>query len=161
MARLCQRCYSLDEITEIWDHLRCAAGKIDGWNLAFPQPIDNAVDRLARHDFLALWPGVHVAVHTGQIAKLADVDLKNLRMPAAQRDRALRQLLCEPIHGRTSELTTAAVALHQRRTTREQPDDNPLRLLHARVLFSKGGNPSLPITLRKHVLTCCQSIIIG
>src|SRR6266576_1660174 len=98
MARLCQRFPSLDEITEIWYHLRCAAGKIDGRNLAFPQPIDNAVDRLARHDFLALWPGVHVAVHTGQIEKFPDVDLKNIGMPAALRDRAIRQLLCEPIH---------------------------------------------------------------
>src|SRR6266576_1513654 len=103
MARLCQRFPSLDEITEIWNHLRRAAGKIDGRNLSFPQPIDNTVDRLAPHDFLALWPGIHVAVHTGQVAKIPDVDLKTLRMTASKWDRAPRQLLCEPINGRTSE----------------------------------------------------------
>ena len=78
--------YPLNEITKIGNHLGCAAGKIDNRDFRFGQPIDHAIDRLVGHDFFALRAGVHVAMNARQIAKLADVDLKNLRARATQID---------------------------------------------------------------------------
>ena len=84
MTRFFERSHALDEITKVWNHFRCAARKIDNWNLGFAQPIEDAINRLARHNLFAFWPRVYMAMHAGQIAKFPDVDLKNLRMPATK-----------------------------------------------------------------------------
>src|SRR5437870_10180518 len=47
-------------------------------------------------------------MHARQVAKLAYVDLQNLRTPAAKRNRVFRQFLRKPIHFRSA--ATAAVA---------------------------------------------------
>jgi len=39
-----------------------------------------------------------MAMHTGEIANLANIDLKNLGTPPTKRDRTLRELLHKPIH---------------------------------------------------------------
>jgi len=39
-----------------------------------------------------------MAMHTGEIAKLANIDLKNLGAPPTKRDRILYELLRKPIH---------------------------------------------------------------
>src|SRR5262249_45911488 len=76
--------HTLYEITKIGDHFRCTTGKVNGWNVCIRQPIDDSIDCFACHDLLALWPGVNMAVHAGEIAKLANVDLKNLRSCTTQ-----------------------------------------------------------------------------
>jgi len=39
-----------------------------------------------------------MAMHTGEIANLANIDLKNLEAPPTKRDRILREFLRKPIH---------------------------------------------------------------
>ena len=95
-----ERFQSLDEIFEIGNHFRRAAGQIDRGDIRLRQPIDHAIDRLARHDFLALRPGVHVAMDAGEIAKLADVDLQNLRLRVPQRKRMLGEFARKAVVGR-------------------------------------------------------------
>ena len=85
--------YLLDEIAKIGNHFRRATGKIDNWDVSLCEPIDDPINRLACHDFLALWPGVHVTMHADEIAKLAYVHLEDLGPPAAKCDRVLRQFL--------------------------------------------------------------------
>src|SRR6516225_1762673 len=103
-----ERFYSLNEITKVGDHFRRATAKIDGWDVSLCEPDNDVIDCLARHNFLALRAGVHVAMHTGEVAKLAHVHLKNFWPPAAQRNRMLRKLLSETIH--LESTATAAVA---------------------------------------------------
>src|SRR6266498_646609 len=98
MPRRRERCQALDQIAEVVNHLRRAAGKIDNGNISPGQPIDDAIDRFTRHDFLALRSGVHMAMCAHQVAKLANVDLKDLRASPTQTDRMLPQFLREPIH---------------------------------------------------------------
>ena len=84
-----ERFQPFDEIFEIRNHFRRAAGQIDCRNVGLREPIDDAIDRLARHDFLALRSGVHMAMNAGQIAELADVDLQDLRFGVTKRQRML------------------------------------------------------------------------
>ena len=46
-------------------------------NIHPSHPIDDAVDRIAGHDFLALRAGVYVTMDAGQIAELAEVELED------------------------------------------------------------------------------------
>jgi hypothetical protein len=39
-----------------------------------------------------------MAMHTGEIANLTNIDLKNLGAPPTKRDRILREFLRKPIH---------------------------------------------------------------
>ena len=100
MPRRRQRFQPLHEVAEIGDHLRCAAGEVDRWDVGLRQPINHAVDRLARHDFLSLRPGIHMAMHAGQVTKLAHIDLQDLRLRVSQRQRMLGQPLGETVHAR-------------------------------------------------------------
>jgi hypothetical protein len=59
--------------------------------------MDNPIDCLPRHDFFALWPGVHVTMHTRQVTKLAHVHLKNFGAPTSERDGVIRQSLRKAI----------------------------------------------------------------
>ena len=84
-------------MTEIRNHFRCAAGEIDRRNVGLGQPIDQPVRRLPGHDFLPLRSGVHVAMDAGEVAKLADVDLKDLGLRVAKRQRVLSQFSREAV----------------------------------------------------------------
>src|SRR5439155_3384816 len=85
-------------------YFRRAGGKIDNWNVGLGEPIDNAVNRLARHDFFALRPRVHVAMHAGEIAKLAHVDLKNLRSRTAQLQTFSAESISKAVHVNQQQL---------------------------------------------------------
>ena len=85
MARWREFFRAFDEVAKIGNHLRRATGKIDNRNLGPGQPIDDPIDGLAGHDFFALRSGVYVAMHAGEIAKLAYVDLENLGVRTTER----------------------------------------------------------------------------
>src|SRR5438105_14039069 len=108
MPRRCQRFHALDEIAKIRNHFRRASCEIYDRNVRVRKPIDDPISRLSRHDFLALRPGVHMAMHAGEIAKLAHVDLQDFRAPAAKRERTFGKPLGESIHCKSA--ATAAVA---------------------------------------------------
>src|SRR5947199_8826737 len=78
VPRRMQRLYPFNEIAEVRNHFWRTAGKIDSWNLGLGQPIDNAINRCTGHNFFPLRSRVYVAMHASEIAKLANVDLKNL-----------------------------------------------------------------------------------
>ena len=59
--------------------------------------MDNPIDCLPGHDFLALWSGVHVTMHTGQVTKLAHVYLENFGAPTPERDGVISQSLRKAI----------------------------------------------------------------
>ena len=80
-----ERSYSFDEIAEVRNHFRRAAGKIDGRDFSVREPIDDAVDGLACHDFLPFRPGIYVAMHAGEIAELPDVHLQHFGFGVTQR----------------------------------------------------------------------------
>jgi hypothetical protein len=84
--------------SKIGNHFRRATGNIDSRNIRLGQPIDDAIDRFARHDFLPVRSGVHVAMHAGEIAELAHIDLKNFWTNTTERDRMLGKFLGKPIH---------------------------------------------------------------
>jgi hypothetical protein len=90
--------HSLNEIAKIGNHLRRAAGEVDGRNIRVGQPFDDVINGLTGHDLLALRPRVHVTVHANEIAKPAHVHLKDLRTRAAKRKRMRIQFLSEAIH---------------------------------------------------------------
>ena len=54
------------------------------------------------HDLFALRPGVHMAMHAGEIAKLAHIDLKNVGSRTTKRDRLFGQLVRETVHSRSN-----------------------------------------------------------
>ena len=98
MPRWRERFHAFDEIAKIRNHFRRATGKIDNRYLGLCQPIDDPIDGLARHDFPALWSSVHMAMCASEIAKLAEINLKNFRASATEQDRVLRKFLRKPIH---------------------------------------------------------------
>ena len=65
------------------------------------EPINHAIDRFAGHDLLALWPGIHMAMDAGEIAKLADINLEDLRPGMAQGEGILSQCFGETVHIRS------------------------------------------------------------
>ena len=73
--------------------------QVDRRDVRLRQPIDEPIDRRARHDFLPLRPGVHVAMNASEVAKLADVDLEDLSLRVAERQAVLRQLARETVVG--------------------------------------------------------------
>src|SRR4029077_8617018 len=97
MAGRLQRLHLLDEIAKIRNHFRRAAGKIDCWDIRLSEPTNYPIDGLARHDFLAFRPGVHVTMHARQVAKLAHVYLENFGAPTPKRDGIIRQFLRKAI----------------------------------------------------------------
>jgi hypothetical protein len=99
---------ALHKIFEVRNHLRRAAGQIDRRNVRLSQPVDEPVDGRPRHDFLPLRSGIHVAMNAGKIAKLADIDLKHLRLRMPQRQIVLRQLAGETVVGREVHLQQQA-----------------------------------------------------
>ena len=102
--------HALDEITKIGNHFRRATGEINGANVRLRQPIDDPINCLARHDFLALRSGVHMTMHADQIAKLTNVDLKNLGTRAAKREMTFGNCLGESIHHKSGETSAIATA---------------------------------------------------
>src|SRR6266567_7021255 len=97
-TRRAQRSYPFDEIAEIRNHFRRTPREIDCRNFRVGEPIDNAINRFARHDFLALWTGIHMAMRASQIAKLADIDLKNFRLCSAQSNSLGSKLVRKTVH---------------------------------------------------------------
>jgi hypothetical protein len=79
-----QQFHPLDEIAKIGNHFGRAAGKIDNRYISFGQPLNDAIDRFARHDFFALRPGVYVTMCAGEVAKFSHVYLQNFRPCPAQ-----------------------------------------------------------------------------
>lgn len=66
-----------DEVTKIGNHLGRALGKVNRMNIHASRPIDDAVDRIAGHDFLPLRACVYMTMDAGHIAELAEVELEN------------------------------------------------------------------------------------
>ncbi len=87
------------EVAEIGDHLRRAAGQVDHGDVGVFEPAEDAVGGFARHDFLALGPGVDVAMRARQVAELADVDLQDARLGVAQRQGVRGEGSVETVHG--------------------------------------------------------------
>src|SRR5260370_25379209 len=87
------------EVSKIRDHFRRPAGKIDDGNVSLCQPIDDAVDCFAGHDFFALRAGVHMTMDASKVAKLAHVDLENFRACATQLQTFACQSFGNAIHG--------------------------------------------------------------
>ena len=94
-----KRAHPFDDMAEVGDHFRRAAGEIERGNVGRGEPVDDAIHGFARDDFLALRASVHMAVHAGQVAELADVHLQNLRARAAQREAAIGERGGEAVHG--------------------------------------------------------------
>src|SRR5262245_43488019 len=88
------------EMAKIRNHFRRTASEVNCWNFGVRQPIDNPIDCLARHDLFALRPGVHMAMHAGEIAKLTQINLENFRARTAERNRLLAQLVRETVHSK-------------------------------------------------------------
>src|SRR5437667_9355552 len=109
MARGLQFLHSFDEITKIGNQFRRAAGKIDSVNIGPGHPTNDPINCFARHDLFALWPGIHVAMHASEIAKLADIHLKNLRARAAELPAFNHESIGKSIH--LSTATTAVATL--------------------------------------------------
>jgi hypothetical protein len=76
--------HGFDEIAEVRDHFRRAAGQVDAVDVRCAQPVEDAVDRLAGNNFLAPRPRVDVAVYAGEVAKAARVELQDLWFAAAK-----------------------------------------------------------------------------
>ena len=98
MARRLQAFRPFDEIAKIGNHFRRAAGEIDSCNIDLRQPINDSVDCLAGHDFLAFRSSVHMTMHASQVAKLAHVHLKNFRASAAELQTFGEKPIGEAIH---------------------------------------------------------------
>ena len=82
---------AFNQIAKIGNHLRRSPGEIDRRNICTCQPIENAVNGRATHDFFALRPCVDVAMDAGQVAKLAKVKLKNFGALAPKRQTMISQ----------------------------------------------------------------------
>src|SRR5271165_5387829 len=65
----------LDQIPEVWNHLRRAAGEVHRVDVRACQPGEDPVKSVAVDDFFPLRTCVYMAVNTGEIAAFADVDL--------------------------------------------------------------------------------------
>ena len=100
VPRRAERLQVFNEIPEVGNHLRRAARQIDRRDIGLGQPIDHPVDRFTGHDFLALRPGIHVAVNAGEIAEFADVDLQNLRPGVTKWERMFGQFARKTVVGR-------------------------------------------------------------
>src|SRR5262245_61288018 len=96
--------HPLDEMPKIGNHFRRATSEIHSRNIRVREPIDDPISCLPRHNFLALRPSVHMAMHAGEIAKLAHVDLQDFRAPAAEQERTFDERLCKSIHCNQQQL---------------------------------------------------------
>src|SRR5260370_42636555 len=72
------------EVSKTGIFFRRPAGKIDDGNVSLCQPIDDAVDCFAGHDFFALRAGVHMTMYASKVSRLAHVDLENFRAGATR-----------------------------------------------------------------------------
>ena len=66
-------------MTEIWNHLRCAASEVESGDVGLLKPLKDLIDRLTGHDLLTLGPSIDVTMHASEVAELANVELQNLR----------------------------------------------------------------------------------
>ena len=76
-----------------------------------------------------------MAMHTGEIANLANIDLKNLGAPPTKRDRILREFLRKPIHPLRSTATAAIAALVCSARTLMDPDKDLFGARRQQVLL--------------------------
>ena len=67
-----------DKVSEIGNHLRSASGEIHSVNIGIYEPSKDSVDRFRGDDFPTLRACVYVAVTARQVAKLAQVKLKDV-----------------------------------------------------------------------------------
>ena len=94
---------ALDQIPEVWNHLRRAAGEVHRVDVHASQPGEDAVKSVAVDDFFPLRTCVHMAVNTGEIAEFADVELKDLGAPSAERQTVIAQSPGKSSYGRAVE----------------------------------------------------------
>ena len=87
----------MDQILEVGNHFRRAAGQIDRRDVGFREPVDHPIDRFAGHDFFTLRSGVHMAMNADEVAELADIDLQDLRSSVAQGKGVLDQFARETV----------------------------------------------------------------
>src|SRR5678815_2894162 len=95
-----QRLQSLDQITEIRDHLRCAAGQVHGRNFRLREPVNQSIGGFARHYFFSFRSSVHMTMDTGEIAKFGDVNLEDFCLRVPKRQTTLGELPREVIISR-------------------------------------------------------------
>ena len=81
----------LDQIPEVWNHLRRAACEVHRVDVRAFEPGEDTVKSVAVDDFFPIRTCVYMAVNTGEIAAFADVDLKDLGAPAAERQTVIAQ----------------------------------------------------------------------
>jgi hypothetical protein len=93
----------LDQIPEVWNHLRCAAGEVDRVDVRASQPDEDAVKSVAGDDFSPLRTCVYMAVSTGEIACFADIELKDLGALPAERQTVIAQSPRKSPHCRVFE----------------------------------------------------------
>jgi len=96
----------LDQIPEVWNHLRRAAGEVHRVDVRACQPGEDAVKSVAVDDFFPLRTCVYMAVSTGEIAELADVELKALGALPAERQTVIAQSPGKSPHCRVVESLT-------------------------------------------------------
>jgi hypothetical protein len=68
----------LDQISEVRYHLGRTSSEVDRLNFGLRQPQKDPVDRLPGDRLRPLRAGVHVAMGAGEIANLAQIELKNI-----------------------------------------------------------------------------------
>ena len=83
-ARLVKMADGFHQASKVGDHLWSAAGEVESGDGGFFEPLQDPVDGFAVHDFLSLWPGVHMAVNAGQVAELSNVELEDFRSSPLQ-----------------------------------------------------------------------------
>ena len=64
-----------NEIAKVRVHFRCTARKVNRPYVGSIEHCQTIVNRLLRHDFTSVWPGVHMTMTTSHIAKFTDIDL--------------------------------------------------------------------------------------
>ena len=80
-----------DKITKIGNHLRRAPREVNRMNVHASRPINDAVNGLAGHDFLPLGACIYVTMDAGQIAELAQIELKDFSAISPKRESVASQ----------------------------------------------------------------------
>ncbi len=48
------------------------------------EPVEDAINRLSRDDFLSAWPSVYMTVRAGEVAQFSHIDLEGIGRLAAE-----------------------------------------------------------------------------
>ena len=96
-ARLVKVAHAFDEFAEVGVHFGGAASEVEDGDVGLFEPVDGFVEVLSGDEFFAVRSGVHVAVHTGNVAKLAEVQLKNAWSGASEGNSVFGEFAVEGV----------------------------------------------------------------